>query len=305
MSWHFLQGQAEASWEGTCLDGAPSALLSLMPTPEASSSPVNATDAFHDSQSGMTSEPSTENRGEGASTSSVADSHAKTSAQLERVQELTESDPGCGAKWRESSARYDRATCGWKTHRCLFQEDLPWSLVTLPKWGMMRGGVLWERAMPVPRTGGTGVGFWPTASTKGLDGGSNSRKAAMDRGMWPTPRAGNPGSRPNGKGGKIPAEEVKIAEGLWERMPTHSANDWNGSSKPGQRRGQLTDPAMGVIPAGGSLNPTWVEWLMGWPLGWTSMDPMPESTWAAWQQAFRSDPTASGASGTDKSRQPL
>ena len=20
---------------------------------------------------------------------------------------------------------------------------------------------------------------------------------------------------------------------------------------------------------GGSLNPTWVEWLMGWPLGWT------------------------------------
>jgi hypothetical protein len=27
--------------------------------------------------------------------------------------------------------------------------------------------------------------------------------------MWPTPRAGNPGSRPNGKGGKILAEEVK------------------------------------------------------------------------------------------------
>ena len=20
---------------------------------------------------------------------------------------------------------------------------------------------------------------------------------------------------------------------------------------------------------GGALNPTWVEWLMGWPLGWT------------------------------------
>ena len=23
---------------------------------------------------------------------------------------------------------------------------------------------------------------------------------------------------------------------------------------------------------GGSLNPTWVEWLMGWPLGWTACD---------------------------------
>jgi hypothetical protein len=38
---------------------------------------------------------------------------------------------------------------------------------------------------------------------------------------------------------------------------------------------------------GGSLNPTWVEWLMGWPLGWTSMEPLPPETWAAWQRAFR------------------
>jgi hypothetical protein len=25
-------------------------------------------------------------------------------------------------------------------------------------------------------------------------------------------------------------------------------------------------------PAGGSLNPTWVEWLMGFPLGWTDCE---------------------------------
>jgi hypothetical protein len=25
---------------------------------------------------------------------------------------------------------------------------------------------------------------------------------------------------------------------------------------------------------GGSLNPTWVEWLMGWPLGWTDLRPL-------------------------------
>jgi hypothetical protein len=53
-------------------------------------------------------------------------------------------------------------------------------------------------------------------------------------------------------------------------VPTPNANDWKGSSKPGQRRGQLTDPDMDVIPAGGKLNPTWVEWLMGFPLGWTA-----------------------------------
>jgi hypothetical protein len=56
--------------------------------------------------------------------------------------------------------------------------------------------------------------------------------------MWPTPRAGNPGSRPNGKGGKILAEEVK-----------------KSIAKIGEN--------------GGQLNPVWVEWLMGFPLEWT------------------------------------
>jgi len=30
----------------------------------------------------------------------------------------------------------------------------------------------------------------------------------------------------------------------------------------------------------GALNPTWVEWLMGWPIGWTSMDNAQEVVWA-------------------------
>jgi DNA (cytosine-5)-methyltransferase 1 len=29
-----------------------------------------------------------------------------------------------------------------------------------------------------------------------------------------------------------------------------------------------------AMRAGGSLNPTWVEWLMGWPLGWTDLKPL-------------------------------
>ena len=35
--------------------------------------------------------------------------------------------------------------------------------------------------------------------------------------VWPTPRASNPGSRPNGKGGKVLSEEVMIEEGLRQR----------------------------------------------------------------------------------------
>ena len=33
-----------------------------------------------------------------------------------------------------------------------------------------------------------------------------------------------------------------------------------------------TDPQVGLADqVGGSLNPTWVEWLMGWPIGWTDL----------------------------------
>jgi DNA (cytosine-5)-methyltransferase 1 len=29
-----------------------------------------------------------------------------------------------------------------------------------------------------------------------------------------------------------------------------------------------------VDPDSGALNPTWVEWLMGWPLEWTDLKPL-------------------------------
>jgi len=38
---------------------------------------------------------------------------------------------------------------------------------------------------------------------------------------------------------------------------------------------------------GGRLNPDWVEWLMGWPIGWTSLDPLPEGTMEAWETSVK------------------
>ena len=65
--------------------------------------------------------------------------------------------------------------------------------------------------------------------------------------------------------------------------PTAGATDWKGSSRPGQRRGQLseaaeTSPSPGPPdppnstdgpPSRRMLNPLFVEWLMGFPPGWT------------------------------------
>jgi hypothetical protein len=57
-------------------------------------------------------------------------------------------------------------------------------------------------------------------------------------------------------------------QGLAKMVATPDANVWKG----GNRKAQLTDPKYGITPNGGQLNPTWVEWLMGFPIGWTDCE---------------------------------
>lgn len=78
MSWHFLQEQEEVCWQHHNLDGAPDALLKLMPTQENVSWRDRETDAWSGSQFGTTLEHSTEPTGEAQSTSSAEDSHVRT-----------------------------------------------------------------------------------------------------------------------------------------------------------------------------------------------------------------------------------
>lgn len=43
---------------------------------------------------------------------------------------------------------------------------------------------------------------------------------------------------------------------------------------------------------GGQLNPVWVEWLMGWPENWTSLDPLKELKWS--DDMWQNDPSENG-----------
>ena len=80
---------------------------------------------------------------------------------------------------------------------------------------------------------------------------------------WPTPRAGNPGSRPNQKSGKILAEKVKK---MW-------ITPFGEEKNPGPMGGHLTSQVKQESP-GGQLNPDWVCWLMGYPIGWSNIKPL-------------------------------
>ena len=52
------------------------------------------------------------------------------------------------------------------------------------------------------------------------------------------------------------------------------------------REGKMTDKERHQIGAGngGKLNPDWVEWLMGWPIGWTASKPLEMDRFQSWRQ---------------------
>ena len=57
---------------------------------------------------------------------------------------------------------------------------------------------------------------------------------------------------------------------VFSSAPT--ARDWKSSKgKTQTERWRSAGPSLAEV-SGGSLNPTWVEWLMGFPVGWTDLE---------------------------------
>lgn len=89
-----------------------------------------------------------------------------------------------------------------------------------------------------------------------------------------------------------PKRERRISEiGSGLHWPTPSASDHKGAGKNGKPRDRLdyavemgkTKSKTYAAPAvGGRLSPTWVEWLMGWPLGWTDLKPLVMDKYQQW-----------------------
>ena len=110
-------------------------------------------------------------------------------------------------------------------------------------------------------------------------------------GMWPTPSAHPAGEGPlldkvTDKEGNAPKRNERVynpdtgkhvqvtlnrAVKLW-RTPSAQIIEPKSSVKKLSGR-TPKDPQVGLAgQVGGSLNPTWVEWLMGFPLGWTDLE---------------------------------
>jgi hypothetical protein len=257
-----LQAQGGGSLEENFLDGTQSAPLSGCHTQQAYCAPDKMTAFSRLSRFGMTFKPLTENHGEELLMLYLAGFHAKTSVLPEKAQESTEHEAGCGNKWHASFTKFDPASSSWKTHQCSLQGDLEPFLETWPQWGLMRDGECWEQQTLEQTIKGTEFGLlehWPTPRSC----------SAMAATITPE-SAWNANRNPN--------LETIVGRRLWPTPTAHNAKETNAPSE--SRR---NTPSL-AAQAGGQLNPTWVEWLMGWPLGWTDLKPLETDKFHQWQQ---------------------
>lgn len=255
MSWHCSQALVAEFSAATCSDGDACAQSSTTPTPAAYYWPDKTTEHSRLSRFGMTSEPLTAGHGEELLTWYRAGFRARTSAQPAREQGSKASEADCGPKWHGSFARYDRASSSWKTAQCSLVEDLERFSETWPRWGSMRNGACWERITPELRTSGKESGFWPTV-----------RASDGERG---------------GRGDLIQAVRGN-ANSHFRMYPTPTASNTKANHMRGSDKGKAREPRS--YGATGPLNPRWIEWLMGWPMGWTKLGPLEMGRFHEWQQ---------------------
>jgi hypothetical protein len=274
MTWHTLEHstfspELEAeSLQTFCLDTYLSELAKLNPIPETSCSPGNETDSCQSSPSGTTYAPLMESPGEDQLMFFVGDSPVKTSVRRVKEQELPGAARDYGRNMRDSLGRCGLSLSLPKTVLCFALGDLELSSKIWPRWGIMLDGECSELGMSARHINETECGSWPTPDVRGFtnDGSlQKSSKSGVSRTeysqmayraskskkekIWPTPQASDNRDRGNMSD---PAIQRRIAKGKQINLSMQVKEN----------------------PNGGSLNPTWVEWLMGWPIGWTDLKPL-------------------------------
>jgi len=223
---------------------------------------------------------------------------------LKRKAEGKVSTPKLGTAvkmWRTPDAHE------WKNRSCSNQIYLEDQIMQRPRHP--------KKAWPTPRVcdpeGGPTEAYndgrgWYRTNKAGVRWGVKLKDAVHSSEKWPTPSAQIAGEGPlldnvETKDGELPERNQRVynpktgkhiqvtlnrAVKLW---PTPRAKGQEGYDTRADRKGH--DIAMSYLESnveyqerqrGGQLNPDWVEWLMGWPISWTSLEPLTELLWLDW-----------------------
>lgn len=97
----------------------------------------------------------------------------------------------------------------------------------------------------------------------------------------PTPSANGEGNNTKSRG--RPSLETMAKRDLWPTPTVGDSRSSGNRSLPGSKAHSGTSLTDATERAeGGKLNPEFVEWLMGWPIGWTGLEPLAMDKFRRW-----------------------
>lgn len=200
--------------------------------------------------SGLTSPLLTVARGADAWISSLAGSPVRTSRTPGNEPGSTESGADCGSSTPGSSPRFALDTSSLRTSpRSSGAASIAFS-PPLPRWGSMRSGVVSAR---------------PTWERRTVESESS---------FWPTPSASSYGTNQGGSAGRVGIVRASLETlgRTWPAGPQVPRNSIAGLS---------------TCECARTLNPRFVESLMGWPEGWSIAQSDSVSSVTEWFRKWR------------------
>ena len=269
MSWLYSRALVEEFSEANSLGGEPSVPSKSTPTADEYFVIDRTMEPSTRSRFGTMSKPLTADRGEALLTWFLEDSLAKTSHPPVRGKGSKALDPDYGQKWLALSGKSNPSSRSLKTPRSFAVVDLMSFSKISWKWGSMRNGECSELTTLVPYTNGTEFGLWQTPVA---DDAVNREK-----GKW------NSRGEPKLSAQKLARRmEKNHTFRLCDQVRFPTPRAWDGKST----RSNATESTAKRVKSGkarldehvanqaghGTLNPDWVEWLMGFPIGWTDLE---------------------------------
>lgn len=280
-----------------CLAGEPSATSKKSRTAKRSSKRGSETDCSTTLQSGTTCEPSMADRGAARWIASLEDSHASRSV----------TPAACSPTWTLGTAgrtrfasfvRFGPVGFFWRTYRGCFLPGMDTSGAYSAAWpnsGSMRGGACYRQPAVERHISASDSGSWPTPNASVANDGESPR-------TWLERAERLKAKHKNGNGAGMP---LSIAVQLWPtpnamssaRNRTARRTDANSKHHGGTTladfvtildggsNGRASALANGVAEVGLKLNPMWVAWLMGWPIGWQCCEPLATAKFQQWLHA--------------------
>ena len=206
--------------------------------------------------------------------SSQEDFPAKTSQSQETKQALKANAVDYGQSAPVLLGSFDPDTPSLKTSQTCLMENGELGLSeysgTFPRSGMMRSGTVYQL---------------PNLARTITEIGSGLSVTQEEKFYWRTPDTGSGGTPKALLEGKTHREsghaiQVRLADQV-KMWPTPSTRDYKGGYIGGRiRNGKVSWDTLDVAvqhtdnqeKTNGTLNPTWVEWLMGFPLGHTDLN---------------------------------